>query len=317
MRQTKERIVITDGYTLNPGDLSWEALSFLGEIDYYDRTKAREVADRCAHATVIVTNKTPVDGHSIARCPNLKVIAVTATGYNIVDVSEAKNRGILVCNVPGYGTDSVAQHTFALILELTNHVGIHADSVRAGEWSASPDFSYTKAPLLELAGKIMGIIGYGAIGKKVAQIAESFGMSVIYSRNSKGDPNAHSVEDVFRHSDVVSLHCPLTQDNKQFVNHSLLRLMKPGAFLINTARGQLVNEYDLASALRAGAIRGAAVDVLSIEPPEEGNPLTGLANCIVTPHIAWVSPEARRRIMETTVENIRNAFAGTPTNVVN
>jgi glycerate dehydrogenase len=312
-----ERIVITDGYTLNPGDLSWDALSALGHIQYHDRTQPSEVADRCAHATAIVTNKTPVDARAIAFCKALRVIAVTATGYNIVDVVEAKKRGIIVCNVPGYGTESVAQHTFALILELTNHVGMHTESVRRGEWFTSPDFSYTRSPLLELAGKTIGIIGYGSIGKKVAKIAAAFGMLVTYARHSKGDPHAHTVEYIFRNSDVVSLHCPLTKDNDQFVNKDLLRLMRPGAIFVNTARGQLVNEHDLASALRSGAIRGAAVDVLTQEPPRNDNPLVGLKNCLITPHIAWVTLEARRRIMETTINNIRNAFAGTPTNVVN
>jgi glycerate dehydrogenase len=313
----REVIIITDGYTLNPGDLSWGNISALGHVNYYDRSRPEEVAERCRDATIIVTNKTPIDADTLSVARTLKLVAVTATGYNIVDVAEASRRGILVCNVPGYGTDSVAQHTFALILELTNHVGKNAESVSRGEWSVSKDFCYSKGPMTELAHKTLGIIGYGQIGSKVAEIGRAFGMKILYSkRKNSNDPNASSVEKVFADSDVISLHCPLTADNGGFVNKSLLSKMKPSALLINTARGQLINENDLAHFIRSGSIGGAALDVLSSEPPQTSNPLIGLSGCIITPHNAWSSFEARKRIMEVTFTNISLALAGKPQNVV-
>lgn len=312
-----EIITVTDGFTLNPGDLSWDRIASLGRLQYFDRTTEDEMISRCREATIIVTNKTPVRGEVIRRCENLKLIAVTATGYNIIDVKAATERGVAVCNVPGYGTDSVAQHTFALLLELTNHVGQNARSVREGEWSSSKDFSYTKAPLMELAGKTLGVVGYGQIGRKVAEIGRAFGMKVIYSRSAKSlDKNSYSVEKLFSESDVVTLHCPLTGENSGFVSMSLLRTMRKSALLINTARGQLIREEDLAIALREGVLRGAALDVLSQEPPSENNPLISAPNCIVTPHNAWVSIEARRRIMDETFENIESFLRGQPRNPV-
>jgi glycerate dehydrogenase len=313
----KEIIAITDGYTLNPGDLSWDQVSAFGELRYFDRTPASEVPDRCANATIILTNKTPVSAETISKSPGLKLIAVTATGYNIVDIDAAKERGVVVSNVPGYGTDSVAQHTFALLLELTNHVGSNSNSVSRGDWSVSKDFCYTVAPLTELAGKTLGIIGFGQIGRKVAEIGKAFGMKVIYSRsNGSNDPEALPIEKVFSESDFVSLHCPLTKSNQAFVNRSLLHRMKSSAILINTSRGQLINESDLASALDQGIIRGAGLDVLSTEPPSHDNPLIGARNCIVTPHNAWYSFEARQRIMSETALNIEKFLAGKPRNVV-
>lgn len=308
-------IVITDGFTLNPGDLSWEKLHALGTVRYHDRTDPADMLQRCADAMVIVTNKTPVTRETISACRELKVIAVTATGYNIIDVGAAAERDIIVCNVPGYGTDSVAQHTFALILELMNHVGMNSRSVSAGEWATHKDFCYTKAPITELAGKTLGIVGYGEIGKKVADLGRAFGMKVIYTRRSR-DPESHPIERVFSESDVVSLHCPLTPENSGFVNRELLGSMKPHAILINTARGQLVNEADLAYALEQGWLRGAGLDVLTQEPPSKGSPLIGLPQCVITPHNAWYSFEARQRIMETTAHNIRMALGGMPENVV-
>ena len=314
----KEIIAITDGYTLNPGDLSWESVSAFGELRYFDRSPASEVPDRCAEATIIVTNKTPVSAETIFKSTGLKLIAVTATGYNIVDTDAAKKRGVVVSNVPGYGTDSVAQHTFALLLELTNHVGSNSDSVSRGDWSVSKDFCYTVAPLTELAGKTLGIIGLGQIGRKVAEIGNAFGMKVIYSRSSgSNDPGALSIEKVFTESDVVSLHCPLTKSNHGFVNRSLLNRMKRSALLINTSRGQLINESDLAAALAEGSIQGAGLDVLSTEPPSPDNPLIGIRGCIITPHNAWYSFEARQRIMSETALNIEKFLAGKPRNVVN
>ena len=312
-----EVIVITDGFTLNPGDLSWKEIESMGEIRYFDRTPDAEVPSRCQDATIIVTNKTPVNDRTIQLASKLKLIAVTATGYNIIDIQSAKKKGVTVCNVPGYGTDSVAQHTFALLLELTNHVGKNSDSVRRGEWSSSKDFCYTEAPLKELAGKTLGVVGMGQIGKKVAEIGTAFGMNVIYSRSTNStDERAVPVDTLFALSDVVSLHCPLTVDNKGFVSMALLKTMKKGAFLINTSRGQLVNEEDLAIALREGILGGAALDVLSTEPPRNSNLLIRASNCVITPHNAWFSIEARRRIMSNTVENISSFLNGRPRNSV-
>lgn len=313
------QIVITDGFTLNPGDLSWTPFEGLGEVVIHDRTPEDEVRERCRNAAVIITNKTPVSSAVIEAAAGLKVIAVTATGYNIVDVEAAAKRGIPVCNVPGYGTDSVAQHTFALLLELANHAGRNSVSVHQGEWGRSADWCYSKAPLTELSGKTFGIIGYGRIGQKAGEIARAFGMNVIYSSRSDkgGDAKRVSIEEIFSQSDVVSLHCPLTSDNHSFVNERLLSRMKPTAFLINTARGQLIHEHDLAAALKNKILAGAALDVLSKEPPSPENPLIGVPSCIITPHTAWLSFEARQRIMDITFSNVKQVLAGEQQNVVN
>lgn len=312
-------IVVTDGYTLNPGDLTWQKFDSLGKVIVYDRTPASLLHERCRHATVIVTNKTPVDSHLIQVAKDLKLIAVTATGFNVIDTGAARKANIPVCNVPGYGTDSVAQHTFALILELTNHVGENAVSVNKGEWSSSIDWCYAKKPIVELRGKTLGIVGFGKIGQQTARIAQAFGMNVIYHSNTPRPGFATNVplDEVFSKSDVVSLHVPLKSENIRFVNHRLLSLMKSSAYLINTSRGQLINEQDLADALRERKIAGAALDVLSEEPPVAGNPLINLPNCIITPHNAWLSVEARNRILDTTYENIKAALNGNPQNVVN
>lgn len=315
----RQRIVVTDGFTLNPGDLDWQELERIGDLDIHERTAPAELVERCREATIIVTNKTPVGGEDLALLRALKMIAVTATGYNIIDVDVAKRRGIVVCNVPGYGTDSVTQHTFALLLELTNHAGINSRSAAMGDWSRASDWCYTLKPLVELAGKTIGIVGYGKIGQKVAEIALAFGMKVLYfnPRPKNGPGTAVEIERLFRESDIVSLHCPLTRENHGFVNAALLGLMKPTSFFINTARGQLVNENDLAEALRKGSIAGAALDVLSKEPPPANHPLIGLPNCIVTPHNAWLSYEARKRILDVTIANIRGFLEGKPQNIVN
>lgn len=314
-----EKIVISDGYTLNPGDLSWDQLHQFGEVVNHDRTPKGDVIGRCKDASVIITNKTPVTSDAIRQCTNLKGIAVTATGYNIVDTRAAREAGIPVSNVPGYGTNSVAQHTFAFILELANGVGENSRSVAQGEWAKSDDFCYTKTPLIEIAGKTLGIVGYGTIGRKVAEIARAFGMKVLYNSPSLlgTDAKAVDVETIFRQSDFVTLHCPLTKENQGFVNRHLLSQMKPKSFLVNTARGQLINETDLRDALNQNVLAGAAVDVLSTEPPPADHPLVGLSNCIITPHNAWCSFEARQRIMETTVDNVRAILAGKPINLVN
>ena len=313
------KIVITDGYTLNPGDLSWRPFDQLGEVIYYDRTTAGEVVERCRPANVIITNKTTIDAQTIRAAADLKLIAVSATGYNVVDIGAARERGIPVCNVPEYGTDSVAQHAFALLLELASRVGQHERSVREGEWHQSADWCYGKAPLTELKGKILGLVGFGRIGQQMARIAQAFGMQVIYfSRSARSTlARAAPMDVLFAESDFISLHCPLTPDNHSFINAKYLSLMKPTAYLINTARGQLIQEADLADALRRGVLAGAALDVLSAEPPLPGHPLIGLANCLITPHIAWMSGEARRRLMQTTFENVQLALAGRPQHVVN
>lgn len=313
------KIIVTDGYTLNPGDLSWEQIQRFGELTVYDRTKPSAIIDRCRDANIILTNKVPLNEATIAELPHLKMIGVTATGYNIIDVQAAAKRNIVVCNVPAYGTASVAQHTIALLLELTNQVGRHAASVAAGEWVKSPDFSYQKTSITELAGKTLGIVGWGNIGEQTARIAQALGMHIIYynpSVKEKAWAKWYPLPGLFAESDVVSLHCPLKPENMGFVNADLIALMKPSAFIINTSRGPLINEADLADALNSGRIAGAALDVLSAEPPAAQNPLLGAKNCLITPHIAWVSKEARQRVMDVTVQNISAYLTLMPQNVV-
>jgi glycerate dehydrogenase len=317
------RIVVLDGYTMNPGDNPWDEIEKLGDFTVYDRTDAADIIERAAGADIILTNKTPLTAETLGRLKNLKYISVLATGYNIVDVEAARARNIPVSNVPVYGTDSVAQHAFALLLELCHHAALHSDLVREGQWSSNPDFCFWKTPLVELAGKTMGIVGFGRIGRRVGTIANALGMDVIAHDAVEGeDPPYRPFEwvelaDLFERADVVSLHCPQTADNVGFVNSELLGRMKPEAFLINTARGPLVNESDLAEALDAGRIAGAAMDVVSTEPIEPGNPLLAAKNCVITPHIAWATREARRRLMHTTAENVAAFIDGSPINVVN
>jgi glycerate dehydrogenase len=313
------KIVVTDGYTLNPGDLSWSAIEALGELTVYDRTKPEEIVDRCRDANIVLTNKVPFSEATLAELPHLKMIGVTATGYNIIDVQAAAKKGIVVSNVPAYGTASVAQHTIALLLELTNQVGIHAASVAAGDWPKSADFSYQLAPITELAGKTLGIVGWGNIGQQTARIAQAFGMELLYYNPSKKE-NAFAqwvpLQELFAKADYVSLHCPLKPDNMGFVNNEIIQVMKPGACIINTSRGQLINEQHLADALNNGRIAGAALDVLSVEPPSPQNPLLSAKNCIITPHIAWISKEARQRVMATTVGNVEAFLNRKPVHVV-
>jgi glycerate dehydrogenase len=313
------KIVVTDGYTLNPGDLSWKEIEALGELKVYDRTKTEEIVDRCRDANIILTNKVPFSEATLAELPQLKMIGVTATGYNIIDVQAAAKKDIVVSNVPAYGTASVAQHTIALLLELTNHVGKHAASVAAGDWAKSADFSYQLAPITELAGKTLGIVGWGNIGEQTARIAQAFGMELLYYNPSQKE-NAFakwvSLQELFTNADYVSLHCPLKPDNMGFVNNEIIRVMKRGACIINTSRGQLINEQHLADALNNGRIAGAALDVLSVEPPSPQNPLLSAKNCIITPHIAWISKEARQRVMATTVQNVAGFLNSKPVNVV-
>ena len=306
-------IVVLDGYTLNPGDLSWDALRELGSCEIYDRSAPDEIVPRSTSAEIVLTNKVKLNGEYMSSVPTLKYIGVTATGYNIVDVAAARERKVIVTNVPTYGTQSVAQMTFALLLELTQHVGHHAQTVREGRWTRSPDFCYWDYPLIELDGLTLGIIGFGRIGKMVGQLAEAFGMKVLtYSRKQ---PVAE-METLFRRSDIISLHCPLTPQTEHLVNEKRLAWMKPTAFLLNTSRGPLIDESALAKALNEGRIAGAGLDVLAVEPPTADNPLLRAKNCLITPHIAWATRAARSRLMEAVVENVRAFLTGESKNVV-
>lgn len=311
-----KKIVILDGYTLFNTDLSFEALKEYGTVEFYERTPSSLTAERIGDAEIVLTNKTVIDKTVIDACPDLKLISVLATGYNVVDCEYARTKGITVCNVPSYSTPSVVQHTFALLLELCSRTGDHNTSVQSGEWSKSKDFCYWLNPLTELSGKVFGIVGYGSIGKSVAKVAEALGMKVLVN-NRTPFPSSVSLEEVLTQSDVVSLHCPLTDQNKKFINKKTLSMMKPTAFLINTARGALIEEEDLKNALNDGIIAGAGLDVLDKEPPTEGNCLIGLKNCIITPHIAWASLDARRRLSAITLRNVSSFIAGQPINVVN
>lgn len=317
------KIVVLDGYALNPGDLSWAEVEALGEVICYDRTASEQVLERAAGADVLLTNKTPLTAEILEHLPDLKFIGVLATGYNVVDIEAARRRGILVSNVPAYGTPSVAQHVFALLLELCSHTQEHSQAVRSGQWGACPDFCFWNYPIMELAGQTMGIVGYGRIGRAVAGIAAAFGMQVLaYSPSRSGRPLESGfawveLADLLAQADVVSLHCPLTADTTGLINTARLRGMKPTAFLINTARGPLIDEQALADALNAGVIAGAGLDVLQQEPPADGSPLLTAKNCIITPHMAWASRQARQRLMTVTAQNIAAFAAGKPQNVVN
>ena len=307
------KIVATDGFALNPGDVTWEKIKTLGDLKIYDRTNPDELVERCQGAEIVLTNKVAFGKETIAQLPDLKLICVLATGYNIIDIAAAKEQGIAVCNVPDYSSDSVAQHTFAFILELANQIGLHSESVHRGDWVNCKDFSYSLTPLIELRDKTLGLVGFGNIGKKTAEIARAFGMKVLYHTPHIKNTNLAeyaSIEEIFSQSDFISLHLPLKADNAEFVNASLLSRMKKTAFLINTARGQLINEKDLAAALNNETIAGAAIDVLSVEPPPANNPLLSAKNCFISPHNAWMSREARQRIMDITERNIKGYFEG-------
>jgi len=317
------RIVVLDGYTLNPGDNPWDALAALGELVVYDRTPAHLIGERARGAEVVLTNKTLLDAAALAQMPDVRCICVLATGYNVVDVAAARERRIPVCNVPEYGTDSVAQHAFALLLELCHRTGQHDADVQAGEWTRTPDFCFWRSPPLELAGLTMGIVGFGRIGRRAGELAHAFGMKVAaHSGSRRAAPGYEpfrwlELDQLFACADVVSLHCPLTAQNAGLVNAERLARMKRSAFLINTARGGLVDEAALRAALEAGTIAGAGLDVISAEPMRPDHPLLGAPNCVITPHMAWGSLAARRRLTATTVENVRAFLAGQPVNVVN
>lgn len=317
------KIVVLDGYTLNPGDLSWEGIERLGELTVYDYTPPELIEERAKEADIVFTNKTPLGEEMLEKLPRLKYIGVLATGYNVVDAAAAKERGIPVTNTPNYGSKSVAQMTFALILELCHHVQDHSDAVRAGAWSQSRDFCFWNSPMIELEGKTIGIIGFGKIGQQTADIATAFGMKVIgYSHRHSDQSHRENfrwaeLDELLRESDIVSLHCPLFPETKGIINYGNLCKMKKSAFLINTARGPLIEEQDLADALNNDMIAGAGLDVLAVEPPPADNPLLTAKNCLITPHIAWATKEARKRLMDIAAENLGAFLNQEPVNVVN
>lgn len=316
------KIVVLDGYPLNPGDLSWEGVKKLGELVVYDRTPTEKILEHAAGADVLLTNKVPVREAVINQLPDLKFIGVLATGYNIIDVSAANKKGVVVSNIPDYGSYSVAQLTMALLLELCHHVQRHSDTVREGKWASSIDWCYWDYPLTELAGKTMGIIGYGNIGQKVGDMATAFGMNILGAARTQRDQSQRKnfrwveIPELLAVSDVVSIHCPLTPETKGLINSRSLGTMKSEAFLLNTSRGPIIVDQDLAAALDQGVIAGAGIDVLSVEPPQKDNPLFKAKNCIITPHIAWATKGARTRLMNMAVDNLQAFVNGKPVNVV-
>jgi len=316
------KIVVLDGYTLNPGDLSWSGIEAYGDTQVYEYTPEDKIIERAKGAEIVFTNKTPLTAETLDKLEGLRYIGVLATGYNIVDVKAASDKGIIVTNIPTYGTNSVAQMVFAHILELCHHVQLHSDAVKQGEWTNCRDFCFWKIPQIELYDKTMGIVGFGNIGRQVGKIANAIGMKVIAYDKIKNNPPEYegfkwvSLEELFKESDVVSLHCPLFPETQGMINKNTLSLMKKTAFLINTSRGGLVVDQDLAEALNEGRIAGAGLDVLSVEPPAEDNPLLKAKNCLITPHIAWATKEARARLMDIAVNNLKCFLEGKPVNVV-
>ena len=316
------KIVILDGYTENPGDLSWDEMKKYGELIVYDRTPAELTQLRIVDAEIVITNKTAITADILAQCPNVKYIGVLATGYNVVDVAAAKERNIPVCNIPTYGTTAVAQFAMALLLEICHHVADHSASVKKGDWSACPDFCYWNYPLMELAGKTMGIIGFGRIGQATAKLAAAFGMKVLAydeypNETGKLYGTYVSLDELYAESDVISLHCPLLPSTQGMINKDSIAKMKDGVILINTSRGPLIVEQDLADALNCKKVAYAACDVVSTEPIRPDNPLLGCYNSIITPHIAWAPKESRQRLMDIAVSNVEAFLSGTPINVVN
>ncbi len=318
-----EKIVILDGYAANPGDLSWDGLGRFGELTVYERTAQQDIIPRIGDAGIVFTNKTPITRETLAACPKLRFIGVLATGYNIIDTQAARERGVVVCNVPDYSTGAVAQLVFALLLEICHHVGDHSRAVHKGRWSESPDFCFWDYPLMELAGKTMGIVGYGRIGKAVARLAQAFGMKVMAASRSAAPGREEdgvrfvTREELLRDADVVTLHCPLTPETQGLINRESIGTMKKGAILINTGRGPLVVEKDLAEALNEGRLYAAGLDVATREPLPKDSPLIGAKNCFITPHIAWAPLETRQRLLRITEDNLRLFLEGRPVNVVN
>lgn len=317
-------IVVLDGYAGNPGDLSWDTMGKLGNLTVYDRTPAAPalIKERIGDAEIVFTNKTPLSRQSLAACPNLKFVGILATGYNIVDIVAAKEQGILVCNIPGYSTDAVAQMTLALLLEICHHVAHHSQQVHAGKWAESADFCFWDYPLIELAGKTFGIIGFGSIGKKVGTLARCLGMQVLATGSRPTEEGRAIAEYVdldtlYRRSDVITLHCPLFPENREMINKDSIAKMKDGAILLNTARGALIVEQDVADALNSGKLYAAGLDVATVEPLPANSPLMGVKNCLITPHISWATHEARQRLMDIAVGNLQAFLGGKPINVVN
>ncbi len=311
-----EKIIILDGGVANPGDLSWDSLAALGDLTVYDYTAPEDVIPRIGDASIILTNKTVISADVMAACPNLRYIGVLATGYNVIDIAEAKKRGIIVANVPAYSTPTVAQLTMALLLEIALHVGHHSRVVHEGKWSACRDFAFWDYPLMELAGKTFGIVGYGSIGKAVAKLAQAFGMKVLaYSRHGAEDFHTE-LDELYAKADIVSLHCPLTAENTGMINKETIARMKDGVIILNTARGGLINEADLREALLSGKVYAAASDVTCKEPINADSPLLGVDNMIITPHIAWAATEARQRLLGVAIDNVRQYLCGNPQNNV-
>lgn len=315
------KIVILDGNAVNPGDLSWDFLTQFGELTVYQRTPEDKIIDHIGDAQIVLINKAPITEEVLAACPNIRLICVLATGYNVVDLAATRKRGITVCNVPDYGTDAVAQFTFALLLELCHQVGHHSHVVHKGKWSACPDFAFWDTPQMELAGKTMGIIGFGRIGRAVGKIAKAFGMQVLaYSRSQTEEGRAIgeyvTLDELLCLSDIVSLHCPLTPETNRLISEAALAKMKDGAILLNTARGAVIDEAAVANALGSGKLSGAAVDVVNREPIPSDCPLLSAPNCIITPHMAWAPIESRRRIQKCAEQNIAAFLKGAPINTV-
>jgi len=322
------KIVVLDGYALNPGDLSWEEIEKMGEVEIYERTPDSKILERAEGAEVLLTNKTPLKRETIEALPELKYIGVLATGYNVVDIKAAAENGVVVTNVPTYGTNAVAQFVMALLLEVCHHIGEHNRAVRSGDWTQADDFCFWNYPLIELQGKKLGIIGFGSIGQRTAELAEAFGIKVlVYDRSPQkkiNDPQIATaaiefveLSQLYKDSDVISLHCPQTEETAGMINKESIAQMKKGVIIVNTARGGLIIEEDLAAALESGRVQAAAVDVLSTEPPAASNPLLNSDKTIVTPHIAWASQEARQRLMDTVSENLKSYLEGSVINQVN
>ncbi len=317
------KIVVLDGYTENPGDLSWGGFEALGEFTCYDRTPADQILSRIGDAEIIITNKTPITRATLEACPNMKYVGVLATGYNVVDVAAAKEHGVAVTNIPTYGTDSVAQFAFAMLLEICHHVQHHSDAVHEGRWEHNQDWCFWDYPLIELAGKTMGIIGYGRIGQSTGRLAQAFGMKVLandtFQNPALENENCRYVErdELFRESDVIALHCPLFPDTEGIINRDTIAKMRDGVIILNNSRGPLIVEQDLADALNSGKVAAAAVDVVSTEPIRGSNPLLSAKNCLITPHISWAPKESRERLMNIAVDNLRAFLEGNPVNVVN
>lgn len=317
------KIVVLDGYTENPGDLSWEDLGKLGELKVYDRTASEDIVNRIGDAQAVIVNKVPITKETLDRCPNIRYIGVLATGYNVIDIKAAREKNIPVCNIPTYGTTAVGQFAMAMLLEICHHTAHHSQAVHEGKWESSPDWCFWDYPLIELAGKTMGIIGYGRIGQNTGRLAQAFGMNVLaYDKFQIPELVTEScryagLDELFALSDVISLHCPLFQETEGIINKQNISKMKDGVIILNNSRGALVIEQDLRDALDSGKVYAAGLDVVSTEPIKGDNPLLGAENCIITPHISWAPKESRQRLMNVAVENLAAYISGTPQNIVN